>query len=108
MYGSRAEAERALWKMAGDGRVDCHHDRRFHALVLLATFASLRWGEATALRRCDLDLNARTVARQRLTLRPLTCAFRLERVTGIEPALSAWESVRFGLLYGLTCGVGCP
>jgi hypothetical protein len=38
---------------------------------------------------------------------PLTCAFRLERVTGIEPALSAWE------LYGaaepspadwLTCG----
>jgi integrase len=30
-------------------------------LVLLATFASLRWGEATALRRCDLDLNARTV-----------------------------------------------
>ena len=26
------------------------------ALVLLATFASLRWGEATALRRCDLDL----------------------------------------------------
>ena len=29
--------------------------------MLLATFASLRWGEATALRRCDLDLNARTV-----------------------------------------------
>jgi hypothetical protein len=24
----------------------------------------------------------------------LTCAFRLERVTGIEPALSAWESDR--------------
>ncbi len=23
---------------------------------------------------------------------PLTCAFRLERVTGIEPALSAWEA----------------
>jgi hypothetical protein len=32
----------------------------------------------------------------------------LERVTGIEPALSAWESVRFGLLCGLTCGAGCP
>ena len=47
--------------MASDGRADCTHDRRFHALVLLATFASLRWGEATALRRCDLDLNARTV-----------------------------------------------
>ena len=61
VYASRAEAERTLWKMASDGRADCHHDRRFHALVLLATFASLRWGEATALRRCDLDLNARTV-----------------------------------------------
>ena len=61
VYASRAEAERTLWKMASDGRADCHHDRRFYALVLLATFASLRWGEATALRRCDLDLNARTV-----------------------------------------------
>ena len=30
-------------------------------LVLLATFVSLRWGEATALRRRDLDLNTRTV-----------------------------------------------
>jgi integrase len=29
--------------------------------VLLATFASLRWGEVTALRRCDLDLVARQV-----------------------------------------------
>jgi integrase len=29
--------------------------------VLLSTFASLRWGEATALRRCDLDLDARAV-----------------------------------------------
>ncbi len=55
------EAERALWKMADDGRADCTHDRRFRALVLLATFASLRWGEATALTRADLDLRARTV-----------------------------------------------
>jgi integrase len=47
--------------MASDGRADCHHDRRFYALVLLATFASLRWGEATALRRCDLDLEGATV-----------------------------------------------
>ena len=35
--------------MSVDGRADCTHDRRYHALVLLATFASLRWGEATAL-----------------------------------------------------------
>jgi integrase len=61
MYGTRAEAERALWKMTADGRADNTHDRRFRALVLLATCASLRWGEATALRRSDLDLNNRTV-----------------------------------------------
>jgi integrase len=60
-YSTRQEAERALWKMADDGRADCTQDRRFRALVLLATFASLRWGEVTALRRCDLDLVAREV-----------------------------------------------
>jgi integrase len=47
--------------MADDGRADCTHDRRYLALVLLATFASLRWGEVTALRRCDLDLESGTV-----------------------------------------------
>ncbi len=57
-YTTRAEAERALWQMADDGRADCTHDRRYRALVLLATFASLRWGEATALRRADIDLSA--------------------------------------------------
>ncbi|MEW9530955.1 hypothetical protein [Microbispora sp. NPDC049125] len=36
-------------------------DRRFRALILLTTFASLRWGEVIALRRSDIDLNARTV-----------------------------------------------
>jgi integrase len=34
---------------------------RFVALVLLATYASLRWGEVAALRRRDLDLEAATV-----------------------------------------------
>jgi integrase len=61
VYAVRAEAERALWQMADDGRAECNHDRRYLALVLLTTFASLRWGEATALRRCDLDLAAGTV-----------------------------------------------
>ncbi|GAB3163261.1 tyrosine-type recombinase/integrase [Microbispora hainanensis] len=36
-------------------------DRRFRALILLTTFASLRWGEAIALRRSDIDIEARTV-----------------------------------------------
>jgi hypothetical protein len=35
--------------MTSDGRADCTHDRRCYALVLLATFASPRRGEATAL-----------------------------------------------------------
>jgi integrase len=61
VYRSKADAERALWKMMADGRADFVHDRRYRELVLLATFASLRWGEATALRRCDLDLQAGTV-----------------------------------------------
>jgi integrase len=61
VYRAKTEAEQALWAMARDGRAECHHDRRYRALVLLATFASLRWGEATALRRCDLDLDAGTV-----------------------------------------------
>jgi hypothetical protein len=39
-------------------------DRRFRALVLLAMFASLRWGEVIALRRVD-DLAA--------SRRPQTC-----------------------------------
>jgi integrase len=31
------------------------------ALVLLAVFGSLRWGELAALRRCDIDVRVRTV-----------------------------------------------
>jgi integrase len=58
VYPTRRTAERALWAMGKDGRADYDHDRRYRALVLLATFASLRWGEATALRRCDVDLAA--------------------------------------------------
>lgn len=61
VYSTRTDAERALWKMAEDGRADCNHDQRFRAMVLLATFASLRWGEVTALSRSDLDLQAGTV-----------------------------------------------
>ncbi|MCC5574384.1 site-specific integrase [Microtetraspora sp. AC03309] len=43
------------------GPTDCTQDRRFRALVLFATFASLRWGEVSALRPSDLDLDAGTV-----------------------------------------------
>ncbi|MGI5205310.1 hypothetical protein ACQEU6_27480 [Spirillospora sp. CA-108201] len=60
-FATRTEAERALWKMAEDGHADVVRDERLRAFILLATFASLRWGEITALRRCDVDLTARTV-----------------------------------------------
>jgi integrase len=60
-YMTRAGAQRALWAMTVDDRADCAHDRRYRALVLLATFASLRWGEATALRRSHLDLESGVV-----------------------------------------------
>ncbi len=36
-------------------------DERYRALVLLAAFTSLRWGELAALRRSDVDIQARTV-----------------------------------------------
>lgn len=36
-------------------------DDRLRALILLAAFASLRWGEVTAPRRCDIDTVKRTV-----------------------------------------------
>lgn len=60
-YLTREAAERALWKLADESRVDFDHDRRFRALVLLTTFASLRWGEAIALHRPDLDLSKQSV-----------------------------------------------
>jgi integrase len=42
----------------------------YRALILLAAFCSLRWGELAALRREDLDLEARTVKIER-SLTPL-------------------------------------
>ena len=41
-------------------------------------------------------------------VRPLTWCFVVERVTGIEPALSAWESNRSGPLTWLTWALGIP
>jgi integrase len=57
VYVTRASAEAAMWLMTSEGHVDYSQDRRYRVLVLLAAFASLRWGEVTALRRCDLDLD---------------------------------------------------
>jgi integrase len=61
VYLSRAAAEAELWAMANSGKADFNQDRRYRVLVLLAVFASLRWGEAVALRRCDMDIRAGVV-----------------------------------------------
>jgi integrase len=44
-------------------------DPRYRAMVLLAAFGSLRWGELAALRRADLDLVAGTVKVERSLIR---------------------------------------
>ena len=46
-------------------------DPRYQAVLLLAVFGSLRWGELSALRRADVDLSAQTVrvSRQLVELR---------------------------------------
>ncbi|MGV9302748.1 site-specific integrase [Nonomuraea sp. NPDC003727] len=40
-------------------------EQRYRALVLLGTFASLRWGELAGLQRRDLDLDAGTIRVER-------------------------------------------
>jgi integrase len=47
---------RQVYELADRMPGDCHRP-----LVLVAAFASLRWGEITALRRCDIDIEAGTV-----------------------------------------------
>jgi integrase len=38
---------------------------RYRALILVAVFGSLWWGELAALRRCDIDLRTRTIRVER-------------------------------------------
>jgi integrase len=109
-YATRAEAEQALWRLAEDGRADVNHDPRYRALVLLATFASLRWGEAVALRRCDVDLHAGTVrvrvafierSNGQITLGPLKSKASL-RVVGIPEAIRPILAEHLSMFVGPT------
>lgn len=59
--GVERPEERPVLTVAEVFRLAAAVPPRFRALVLLATFGSLRWGELAALRRCHLDLDARTV-----------------------------------------------
>jgi integrase len=59
--GQEKSPERSVLSMRDIGALADAIDQRYHALVLLAIFGSLRWGELVALRRRDIDLEARTV-----------------------------------------------
>jgi len=65
--GGRAEnaPERPILSIAEVYALADAIEPRFRALVLLTVFANLRWGEAVALRRKDLDLDARMVRIER-------------------------------------------
>ncbi len=61
LFPSRVHAEAAAWELLNTGQAARDLDTRYRALILLTAFASLRWGEVTALRRRDLDTVAGTV-----------------------------------------------
>ncbi len=61
LYRTRQQAGQKLWELLLNGKAHGNRDGRYKALILLAAFASLRWGEVTALRRSDLDVTAGTV-----------------------------------------------
>lgn len=63
--GEEKPDERPVLTVAQVFRLADMVPERFRALVLLATFASLRWGEVVVLRRMDLDLGAGTVTVRR-------------------------------------------
>src|SRR5262249_22727636 len=76
-------------------------------------------GGTMALRACPgRQANCTLIARTGLCetvdrmapsmLRAVTCGFPVERGTGIEPALSAWESDRSGPLTALNCTANVP
>jgi integrase len=59
--GQEVSPERPVLTVAQVYAVADAVDQRYRALVLLAVFSSLRWGELAALRRCDIDVQTRTV-----------------------------------------------
>jgi integrase len=59
--GQELSPERPVLTVAQVYAVADAVDQRYRALVLLAVFSSLRWGELAALRRCDIDVQTRTV-----------------------------------------------
>jgi integrase len=63
--GAESAAERTVLSVPQVFALAEAVEPRYRALVLLATFTSLRWGELCALRRSDIDMAARTVRVER-------------------------------------------
>jgi integrase len=59
--GQEQSAERPVLTIAEVYDLAAAIDPRYRALVLLGTFASLRWAELAALRPCDIDLDTYTI-----------------------------------------------
>jgi integrase len=59
--GQEQSAERPVLTIAEVYDLAAAIDPRYRALVLLGTFASLRWAELAALRPCDIDLDTCTI-----------------------------------------------
>jgi integrase len=59
--GQEKSAERPVLMVTQVYALVAATDERYRVLVLLAAFTSLRWGELAALRRSDIDAQARTV-----------------------------------------------
>jgi integrase len=59
--GSEQAAERQPLTVDQVFRLATAMPARYSALILVATFGSLRWGEVTALRRCDVDTSTRVI-----------------------------------------------
>ena len=59
--GAKAAAERPTLSVGQVADLAGRLPPRYSALILLTTYASLRWGEAIALQRRDLDLDVGTV-----------------------------------------------
>jgi integrase len=82
--GQEQSAERPVLTIAEVYDLAAAIDQRYRALVLLGTFASLRWAELAALRPIDFDLDACTIRVVRQLIEQLGggSAFRAAQVQG--------------------------
>ena len=83
-------------------------EQRYRALILLAMFTGLRWGELAALRRCDIDLDARTVrvTRQLTEIRGDGIAFGPPKSAAGKRVVTIPEVISPVLQWHLSCFAG--